>query len=843
MYYDVVTSLDELLGYEGILRLPPYLPKVFVMDDARRSAIDVAKKYLDSGQNVLLIGEPGTGKTALMFIILAELKKSMKIAYILEGATSIGKKHEEEGIVLFYDDIPRMNRDALRSIMKNRVRMILATARKEELEFLKRVTGIDLLKEFGAIEVPPMSKEKLREMLLRYVAEEAIRIADKEAVDEVIEKAGGLPVYIWQVIRELRIRKEPLTLGFAKTIPQGMLDYIDDILWRTLGGQPERYEALITLLCMTDFIKYAVHQDLYNYIYLRAKELRTKRRVTLDEIMLDETLEAISRYLARESATYSFRLPHDSWADVLRGKSRGPMASEISKINMVFPKRKRISIVLEAARRAWSETLEEAEDIFRKDAFKNNIVLNLGKEAWNDIQKRTTPETLPTAPIPTKLEAITSITGLTDPLKGLKQQLADVGVAPKKIIAKGLGISEAELESLIDIADFVIESKRKGFIYHKDYYNKAIQTATNQLKTRGWIRIEETAKSLKIFPEDLTNELKRRGYLTTKNTAWNLQKIVEILQQHKIITTQIIQQKIHAKLETIREILEKIAYRSLKKDHYYNINYLKQTLNIIWRQLQQKPWLTKEEIIAMGILEEDVDRLLEDIAEKSPTNSKIYYLKGKIEQAQQKIEKLIKLRKVDSIAQKLGITIEDTKQILQQKGYKIKNNTVITLGKEALETLKPLLRDEYRHVRLGAALGVGLAFQGTGKREAIETLKPLLRDKDWAMRRGAALGVGLAFQGTGKREAIETLKPLLKDKYGDVRLGAALGVGLAFQGTGKREAIETLKPLLRDKDWATRFGAALGVGLAFQRRDKIMLVILFYSVYRYWWWELFAIFV
>jgi len=60
----------------------------------------------------------------------------------------------------------------------------------------------------------------------------------------------------------------------------------------------------------------------------------------------------------------------------------------------------------------------------------------------------------------------------------------------------------------------------------------------------------------------------------------------------------------------------------------------------------------------------------------------------------------------------------------------------------------------------------------------------LLKDSDWAVRWGAALGVGLAFQGTGDRGVIDVLRPLLKDSDWAVRWGAALGVGLAFQGTG-----------------------------------------------------------
>jgi len=387
MYYELLRSLGELLGEEGLLRLPPYLPKVFILDEARKSIIEIAIRYIAAGKNVLLIGPPGTGKTALMFMILQKLSETNRIGYIREGVTSIGKEHEGQGIILFYDDIPRMNREAINSIARGRIRNIVATARKEELEFVRRILGIDLLEVFQAIEVPLMSKEKLREMLYKYAAEEAIRIAEKEAVEEVVEKAQGLPVYIWQVIRELKIRREPLTVEYARTIPQGMLDYVDDILWRTLGGKPERYEALLTLLCMTDFVRYAVHQDLYVYIYLLAKSKRIGSNLEFDAIIMDTTLEAITRYLARETMTYSFRLPHDSWADVLRGRSRGLIAPEISKINARYTKKRRYALILEAAKRAWHEVLKETEDEFRREAFKRNILLNLGETTWRSIEQ------------------------------------------------------------------------------------------------------------------------------------------------------------------------------------------------------------------------------------------------------------------------------------------------------------------------------------------------------------------------------------------------------------------------------------------------------------------------
>ncbi|MGQ4892383.1 MAG: hypothetical protein ACP6IP_07845 [Candidatus Njordarchaeia archaeon] len=57
MYYEKVFALNELLGEEGILRLPSYLPQVYVVDEERRNAIDMAAKFLLQGKNVL-IGDP-----------------------------------------------------------------------------------------------------------------------------------------------------------------------------------------------------------------------------------------------------------------------------------------------------------------------------------------------------------------------------------------------------------------------------------------------------------------------------------------------------------------------------------------------------------------------------------------------------------------------------------------------------------------------------------------------------------------------------------------------------------------------------------------------------------------
>jgi len=399
-YFEIIRSVDELVGDEGLWRLPPYVVEEYVLDDARKRALEHALEVVSSGENLLIMGAPGTGKTAFMLILLKNLlDRGITTGIIREGVASIGRDHEREGIILFYDDLPRIRHEALISIFRNRVKNIVATARIEEVPEIKRITGEEPWTLFRRVEIPGMSREHLREMLLRYAAREGIRIAEEEAVDIVVEKAEGLPVYIWQLVRELRIKRSPLTKTFAKEIPQGMFDYVDDILWRVLDEHPERYEILLTLLCMADMARYAIHRDLYNAIFVVAKELRTKQKYSLEEALFSDLLDNITRYLAREGATYTFRLPHDSWGDVLKGRSNGPMSGEISRINTIYPYTKRRQILLEAAKRVWNESLKTSEDRRRRDLFIRNLSENMKPEELQFIGITTVAQ-VETAPQP-----------------------------------------------------------------------------------------------------------------------------------------------------------------------------------------------------------------------------------------------------------------------------------------------------------------------------------------------------------------------------------------------------------------------------------------------------------
>ena len=677
MYYSVVYSLNDLLGDEGILRLPSYLPDVFVMDVARADAIQRSINLIIRGRNVLIEGSPGTGKTALMFMILKEIAKKFKIGFIKEGVASIGNAHLNEGVILFYDDIPRMRSEALKSIAKNNVRGIIATGRSEEIFMVRRLYGINLYDYFESIKVPPLEKSKIREMLLRYLESESITVRDKEAIDVIVKKSQGLPVYIWQVIRELKINKSDLTLDFAKRIPQGMLDYVDDILWRILGGKEERYEVLLTFLIMTDFVKYSVHQDLYTYIYQVAKERRLKRKISREEIMFDQVFDEASRYLAREGSAYSFRLPHDSWADVLRGKSNGPMAPEISKINMLYDRDARREIVINAARRAWHEVIKKVDDPFRISAFERNIELNFGSEVLRDIKE--SPLMIEVSRIPARLEKAGAkmpsfIT--MDSLEILRTNLAALKVASIKMLAKKMGISEKETKNLLEISNFHTQSKRKGFIYYKDHYLGALKKAEDILKREGVINIKRLAERIRIFPEDLKEYLARK-YIIVDDKAYTLEHIEgmllrELKEKGKVNLREFEERKrIPMKiLEKFRDKLKRNAIQSPYSGTYYAMHVVGKRIMEVLKKLEIKGMINIEsEAKELDIPKEIIEREIQKYAEKSPTKLGYYYPKGTIERIKKIITSEIKSEKpksIKGIAELLKVFEEDIEKIITE---------------------------------------------------------------------------------------------------------------------------------------------------------------------------------
>ncbi len=369
MYYYVLRSLDELVGESGILRLPSYIFDIFVFDDERLNVLRGSQRVLTSGGRVLITGYAGTGKTALMAMILKNMLESgYGIGYILEDTLVIGRDHEEEGVVIFYDDISRMNKTALRSLQVNDVGLLIGTIRTEEIGILEKKLGNPVGEVFEVFRINPMSTESLRQILFRMADKENISVND-DAVDIVISKAGSLPIYIWQVMRDLKMNRQyVLDREFAEKIPQGMLEYVDNILWRILDDHEEKYEILLTLRILADMPNHEMHQDLFNAVFIIAKERIHGGEIEIRRALLSDIFDQVTRYLLK-TRYYSFRLPHDSWADVLEGKSRGIISNDISRINFLFPRDARRRIVKDAVELCEDRIIRYVRDEERKKFF------------------------------------------------------------------------------------------------------------------------------------------------------------------------------------------------------------------------------------------------------------------------------------------------------------------------------------------------------------------------------------------------------------------------------------------------------------------------------------------
>lgn len=444
--------------------------------------------------------------------------------------------------------------------------ILLLLARSEEISIVRRVVGVDLYECFESIKIPPLSPEKIREMLFKYLDAEAVKVIDKEAVDEVVRKSQGLPVYVWQVIRELRIRREGLSLDFARGIPRGMLDYVDDILWRLLDGKVERFEVLLTLLCMTDFVRFSVHQDLYNYIYMVAKERRLKRRVTVEDIIVDPVMEDVSRYLAREGATYSFRLPHDSWADVLRGKSNGPMAPEISKMNILYKRDKRLELIVEAARRAWDETVRSVEDSLRKESFKKSIALNFGENVLKRIVGA-----VPKVKRPLPEEDIRTKT------KICVDRLQRVGFVNVLEEAKRLGIDNSILAEFLDEVG-ERSPTNPNIYYRRGLLNDAVDILRREVDSGVRRSIVDVAKSVNVLVEDLWRKIERTD-LEKRYLVGRLRRLIDM-----------------PRVDELRDVLSRLERHSLDSDesNLLGVGYL-----VLWEATSDDSYFRK----AVNILE------------------------------------------------------------------------------------------------------------------------------------------------------------------------------------------------------------------------------------------------
>lgn len=139
-------------------------------------------------------------------------------------------------------------------------------------------------------------------------------------------------------------------------------------------------------------------------------------------------------------------------------------------------------------------------------------------------------------------------------------------------------------------------------------------------------------------------------------------------------------------------------------------------------------------------------------------------------------------------------------------GIGIVNASLRTDTDAAFALLSEHVEGSKRDVRIGAVLGLGIAYAGTCHEEVNELLVPILVDADQSIEivSFAALTLGLVFVGTGNEDITEAIMSVLssreeKDLTHPLAQYLSLALGFLFLGKGEAaefaiEAAKTLSP-------------------------------------------------
>ncbi|MFW9976373.1 MAG: ATP-binding cassette domain-containing protein [Candidatus Thorarchaeota archaeon] len=324
-YYEIPDSNKRIVN---VWRLPHYLEDVLVIEDARRAVIETAVKRAKEGENVVILGAPGSGKTTVLYAIWKELDKESDTALVWD-TKDVARTHEREGVILFSDDLPE-TKELAKAIVEKDIRGVITTAREQEWSRLP----IDLRSKFNPINLPSISDEVMTQIAQNHLESQGISFA-KGVLSTIVENARGSPIYVRYLVEEIRSEIQSgavtkLTPNRVKQAPKGMTDYVAGILARILfeldgtiykpraGALP----VIKTLLCLADLPNYETHEVHLNQMFFALKQPSDS----------PGPFNAFKQYLSRDPRFFSLKFMHDTLADVLRGKVDHPVVGDIRMV-------------------------------------------------------------------------------------------------------------------------------------------------------------------------------------------------------------------------------------------------------------------------------------------------------------------------------------------------------------------------------------------------------------------------------------------------------------------------------------------------------------------------------
>ncbi len=352
-YYYVPSDHEEVLSSWG---LPENMDEVLVLDDEMTEKLIEAESLLLSGKNVVILGEPGVGKTVFLYALWKRLWSRYNVALISPGS-NVRRDHERRGFILFFDDFTE-SYEVANSIRRSGAKGIVVSARTAEWDLIPP----HMKRAFTPLYLDRLRDEVMMDILDRHLSSWGI-VYTQEAADIVIRKAEGLPVYIWMVTRELRDGGiKELDVSLASKIPSGMIEYIEEILHRILFERDHikkgAYTTALTLLCFTDLAEYRMHVDHVKPLFRELSEL-VKRSLGSDDFE-PSTLRKALRYLIRDPKTFTYRLPHDSWADVIRKGEEDSLTAVVFDWAREIRSPERWLVLKKTSELTWRKVYEDA---------------------------------------------------------------------------------------------------------------------------------------------------------------------------------------------------------------------------------------------------------------------------------------------------------------------------------------------------------------------------------------------------------------------------------------------------------------------------------------------------
>ena len=353
-YYEIPDSHNRIVN---VWRLPTYLDDVLVIEEARKAVIDAAVICAKEGDNVVILGAPGSGKTTAMYAIWKELDDDFDTALVWD-TKDVARTHEKDGVILFSDDLPE-SRELAKAIVERDLRGVVTTAREQDWSRLP----INLRSKFKPINLPNISDEVMTEIAIKHLESHGITY-DKKVLPTIVESARGSPIYVRYLVEEIgsEIKSgamSKLTNKRVKTAPKGMTDYVAGILARILfeldgtiykpraGALP----VIKTLLCLADMPNYETHEVHLNQMFFALKQPSDS----------PGPFNAFKQYLSRDPRFFSLKFMHDTLADVLRGKVDHPVVGDFRLVAQEMGVAGRRNIESQALNDGWEHVKAEYE--------------------------------------------------------------------------------------------------------------------------------------------------------------------------------------------------------------------------------------------------------------------------------------------------------------------------------------------------------------------------------------------------------------------------------------------------------------------------------------------------